>query len=182
MKLTYLASLSLLGLAASGCATMNQPASVSMADEVVATADLMRGNGARVGTVELMREGGELVVVGSLSNLPAGPHGFHLHTTGRCDAPDFQSAGGHLNPYDRAHGKLAPQGKHLGDLDNITVPASGMVTVRQSVGSDTAMDLARIFDTDGTAVMVHSGPDDYRTDPAGDAGSRIACGVMRRVS
>ena len=182
MTMKFLAPIPFLAFAMSGCATMDEASSGSMGQEAVGTANLLRGDGTQVGTVQLMRDGGELVLAGSLSNLPAGSHGFHLHTTGRCDAPDFQSAGGHLNPYDRAHGKLDPQGKHLGDLDNVTVSASGTVTVRQSVGSDTAMDMERIFDTDGTSVMVHSGPDDYRTDPSGDAGSRIACGVMRRTT
>ncbi|GMM94580.1 hypothetical protein MTsN3n11_28830 [Qipengyuania sp. MTN3-11] len=169
-----LAPISLIAVALSGCATMDDTGS-----DVLGSADVTRSDGTPAGTVRLMESAGELVVTGTLSGLPAGEHGFHLHTTGRCDAPDFQSAGGHLNPYDRDHGKLDPQGKHLGDLDNITVPASGMVTISQSVGMNTNMDIARIFDADGTSVMVHSGPDDYRTDPSGDAGSRIACGVMR---
>ena len=167
---------SFFALMVSGCATVPMES-----ETVLGTADLSRSDGTRIGSVRLLGVGNELVVSGTLTGLPAGQHGFHLHTTGRCDAPDFQSAGGHLNPYAKSHGKLDPQGKHLGDLDNIMVPASGTVTVRQSVGTSMEADLARVFDGDGTSVMVHSGADDYRTDPSGDAGSRIACGIMQRA-
>lgn len=162
--------------ATAGCTTM-----AGGDGETVGAAALSRSDGAPAGAVELVRRSGQLYLVGALAGLPSGQHGFHLHTTGRCDAPDFQSAGGHLNPYNRDHGKLDPQGKHLGDLNNITVSGAGTASINQLVGADAASDLAKIFDGDGTSVMVHSGADDYRTDPSGDAGSRIACGVMRGV-
>ena len=110
-----------------------------------------------------------------------GEHGFHLHTTGKCTAPDFTSAGGHLNPGNNTHGSMSPGGQHLGDMPNLTIAANGTGRAEVQLEGNATDVLADIFDADGTAVVVHEGPDDYRTDPAGDAGSRIACGVIKRV-
>jgi len=110
--------------------------------------------------------------------LPPGVHAIHLHGTGSC-APDFSAAGGHFDPEGREHGFRNPAGPHLGDLPNLFVPAAGNVEteafvprLRLGTGPGT------LLDDDGAAVIVHRGPDDYRTDPAGNAGERIACGVI----
>ena len=112
------------------------------------------------------------------AGLEPGQHGFHLHTTGRCEGPDFKSAGGHLNPLDREHGALNPEGKHVGDMPNLEVGTSRTASTTIDIGPDTAAYRNYLFDADGTAIVIHAGPDDYRTDPAGDAGSRVACGVL----
>jgi Cu-Zn family superoxide dismutase len=115
----------------------------------------------------------------SISGLPPGEHAFHIHETGRCEPP-FDSAGGHFNPAGKKHGLLAPEGKHAGDLPNLHVPADGALKlevlateVMLAAGSANSL-----LDSDGAALVVHRDADDYRTDPAGAAGPRIACGVI----
>lgn len=171
------ASLALLA-GTSACTTMMDNG--DMASETVGTASLRLANGASAGTAMLMRDGDGYAVMVRAMGLQPGAKGFHLHTTGRCDAPDFTSAGGHLNPGDRDHGRLSPGGPHLGDMTNLQVGTDGMVTATVEVPDVRTDALAQIFDADGTAVMIHSGPDDYRTNPSGDAGSRVACGVLVR--
>ena len=160
----------------SACAT-----TTNMSSEPLATAMMVSSTGAQLGTATLLENGNSLSMSIEVAGLPAGSHGFHLHTTGSCERPDFQSAGGHLNPAGKSHGIYSPNGAHLGDLPNLTVSDSGTAAQTFSLVGNLADSEAAIFDADGTAVMIHAGPDDYRTDPAGDAGSRIACGVLQRV-
>ncbi len=138
-------------------------------------------NGMPAGTVQLLSNGQTVTVAGAVTGMEPGQHGFHLHTTGRCAAPGFASAGGHLNPGNHSHGSLASGGKHLGDMPNLTVGANGSGSIEYQLDGSASTVLDAIFDGDGTAVVVHAGADDYRTDPAGDAGSRVACGVLKRV-
>ncbi|MDG6079998.1 superoxide dismutase family protein [Erythrobacter litoralis] len=163
-------------LALAGCSTMDgaEPRELAMAN-------LSNSSGQPVGTATLVDYGTSRAMRVMVTGIPAGPHGFHLHTTGTCTPPDFQSAGGHLNPEDNEHGRLNPDGKHLGDLLNIDVPASGTLTTEVPVDGTPDYLMEELFDADGTAVMIHSGADDYRTNPSGDAGSRIACGVLTRA-
>jgi Cu-Zn family superoxide dismutase len=175
-----------LGAAAlTACTTVENVAddvASELTTEQVGTASLSFANGQPAGTARLMSDGDQLSVAVMVNGVEPGAHGFHLHTTGACRAPDFTSAGGHLNPYDRNHGRLSPGGSHLGDMPNLQVDASGSAGGTFDVSDTPERALEEIFDTDGTAVVVHAGADDYRTDPAGDAGSRIACGVLRPVS
>ncbi len=114
-----------------------------------------------------------------VTGLPPGTYGAHIHMTGRCEAPDFASAGGHWNPMSRQHGSENPQGPHMGDLPNLVVAANGTGTLSAEIphgalrGGDHA-----VLDAGGAAVIVHASPDDYRTDPSGNSGARIACGVL----
>ena len=160
-------------LATSGCATAYEGSSSE-----VGTAMLTDRNGNDVGSAMLYSEGDEVTVSVSLEGLSAGTHAVHLHTTGDCSASDFTSAGGHLNPMGNEHGSLNPQGAHLGDLPNAEVSAAGVGIVSETLRGSRASVVSQIFDADGTAVVVHADADDYRTDPAGDAGSRVACGVI----
>lgn len=160
-------------VATTGCATPYEDA-VRQAG----SAQIVDRNGNGVGTARLYDRGGEVTVSVSLSGLPQGLHAVHLHTTGDCSANDFTSAGGHLNPMGKQHGRLNPEGAHLGDLPNVEISEAGIGTVSTILNGPAETVLAQIFDTDGTAVVVHEGPDDYRSDPAGAAGSRIACGVF----
>lgn len=146
----------------------------------VGQATLSFANGLPAGTAQLLQDGTGLRIAVAATGLTPGAHGFHLHTAGWCEAPGFTSAGGHLNPDGRNHGTQGPGGPHLGDLPNLQVSASGSATATEPVAGGEAA-LAAIFDGDGTAVVIHADPDDYRTDPAGDAGERVACGVLRRV-
>ncbi|TMJ20892.1 MAG: superoxide dismutase family protein [Alphaproteobacteria bacterium] len=108
--------------------------------------------------------------------LAPGAYGTHIHTTGRCDPPDFASAGGHWNPSGAKHGKDNPQGPHNGDLPNLLVGADGRGNFDYLIPGAS---LAALMDADGASVMIHAAADDYRTDPSGNSGARIACGVLR---
>ena len=113
-----------------------------------------------------------------LTGLPAGEHGIHVHATGQCDAPAFTTAGGHFNPDSMQHGFENPQGPHHGDLRNVTVGDDG--TAQQELTAPAGTTLAALLDADGAALVVHATADDYRTDPSGNSGDRIACGVITR--
>ena len=132
--------------------------------------------GRDLGTLIVRGEGEGIAIFGTLERLPPGTHGFHLHDTGRCEAP-FESAGDHWNPTSRQHGRENPGGPHLGDLPNLTVPEDSTVVLQVMTGG-TLRGATALLDQDGAAVVIHAGPDDERTDPAGNSGSRIACGVV----
>jgi superoxide dismutase, Cu-Zn family len=146
----------------------------------VGQASLSFANGLPAGTAQLLRDGSGLRIVVAATGMTPGAHGFHLHTTGRCEAPGFTSAGGHLNPSGRKHGTQAPGGPHLGDLPNIQINANGSGAATEIITGGDAT-LSAIFDADGTAVIIHANADDYVTDPTGNAGDRVACGVLRRA-
>ena len=175
MKRITLAAMGILPFLAAACSTLNDTAPAELA-----TANLINAQGQQVGSVRLVDYGDSRAMRLSVTSIAPGTHGFHLHTTGQCTAPDFQSAGGHLNPQNYQHGQLNPQGKHLGDLPNIDIPSNGTLTTEIAIDGSRDYLITELFDADGTAVMIHSGADDYRTDPAGDAGSRIACGILGR--
>src|SRR3546814_5370840 len=109
-------------------------------------------------------------------------HGFHIHEACSCEPPAFESAGGHHNPACAKHGLLSPDGAHAGDLPNAHVGADGVLEgVRLAHGVTLGEDAeATLFPEGGTALVFHAMPDDYETDPAGDSGDRIACGVIER--
>ena len=147
--------------------------------ERIGSATLVMSNGVPAGTVQVLASGNQVSLAAGVTGVAAGPHGFHLHTTGSCVAPDFTSAGGHLNPLGRDHGTMATDGSHLGDLPNIVVQPGGSGTLTAELQGTRAQVAEWLFDADGTAVVLHANPDDYRTDPSGNAGSRIACGVLK---
>ena len=146
-----------------------------------ATADLRDTNGSPMGEARLMRIGDTLELAVTARGLTPGEHGFHLHTTGRCELPDFTSAGGHLNPTNEGHGLLDDDGSHLGDLPNLEVRANGTASVQVPIRGPRSTVMDQIFDSDGTAIVIHANADDGRTDPSGDAGPRVACGVLTRT-
>jgi Cu-Zn family superoxide dismutase len=128
--------------------------------------------------VQLLAAGDGVSVVATLSGFPPGTHAVHLHTTGKCEGPGFTSAGGHLNPAMHQHGKDNPNGAHLGDLPNAEVAQNGGAAISAQLTGAEASVIDAIYDADGTAIVVHEKADDYRTDPTGNAGSRLACGVI----
>lgn len=158
------------------------PASAQPAPQPLslATAALKAADGTERGLATVTSTGGKIELRISGMALPPGEHGAHLHAVGRCDGPDFTSAGGHLNPHAKLHGTLNPKGSHLGDLPNMTVASDGKGSLFATVPGTTADVEANVFDADGTAVVIHAGPDDYKTDPSGNSGGRIACGVLVR--
>ena len=137
------------------------------------------GDGALLGSVMVSEDPGGLVMNVSAIAMPAGVHGIHLHEKGLCEGPKFASAGAHWNPGAKQHGRDNPAGPHVGDLANLTVAADG--TAKSSIpvaGVKTASGAMMLADADGTALVVHAKPDDYKTDPSGDSGDRIACAVL----
>ncbi|MCX7284199.1 MAG: superoxide dismutase family protein [Novosphingobium sp.] len=134
--------------------------------------------GKTVGSAEIVRTAAGMTLNAKVSGISPGVHGIHLHQTGKCEAPGFTTAGGHLNPTAHQHGTMNPAGPHLGDLPNIEVGADGNGTISVPIAGQASDITAAIVDSDGTAVVVHAGPDDYKTDPSGNSGGRIACGVL----
>ena len=168
-----LIALTLAGLA--GCTTMG-----TIPTKRIASAILHNTNGLPAGTAVLIASGDSLTLNLAAASLPAGGHGLHLHMIGSCEIPTFSSAGGHLNPEGHLHGTANPAGSHLGDLPNLTIDAhdAGALSIRLR---GTRADLeAALFDSNGSAIVVHADPDDYKTDPSGNSGTRIACGVLER--
>jgi Cu-Zn family superoxide dismutase len=142
-----------------------------------ATAMLHDAQGKQVGTVNLSDSYAGLLVDGTVNDLGLGAHGIHLHSVGKCEPP-FTSAGGHFNPGARMHGYLNQHGPHLGDMPNIYTPAAGTMHFAFRVPGVTLKGQNALLDADGAAVVVHAGADDYKTDPAGNSGGRVACGVI----
>lgn len=142
---------------------------------------LADAQGRSVAQAELDEQAGGVRVRLSTTAMPAGVYGLHFHMVGRCDAPAFESAGAHWNPTGARHGRDNPAGAHLGDLPNLTVGADGRGSVTYSVSGATIAGGANpLRDADGSALMIHAAADDYRTDPSGNSGARIACGVVPR--
>lgn len=137
--------------------------------------DIIGTGGEVIGRLELVDGAGGVLLKARIEGLPPGEHGFHLHETGRCEPP-FASAGGHYNPTGRAHGLLSDDGPHAGDLPNLVV-AEGATTAGVHAFAD-GLSIAELHDGDGSALVIHAGPDDYRTDPAGAAGDRVACAAI----
>jgi Cu-Zn family superoxide dismutase len=145
-----------------------------------AQADIVNTQGQKIGTATIRQSGGGVHMNVEVSKLPPGKHGIHVHTVGKCEGPDFTSAGAHFNPTSKKHGKDNPEGPHAGDLLNIEVAADG--SGKTSL-SDSNVILSggpsSLFHKSGTALVIHEKPDDYKTDPAGNSGARIACGVIK---
>ena len=162
-------------VALAACSTVPQPAA-----ETLASTELKLADGQPAGTARVVSNGQEVRLIADVTSVSPGEHGIHLHAVGQCEAPAFTSAGGHLNPEGKQHGTENPAGSHLGDLPNITADEAGNGSISIVLHSTREQLLNFLFDSDGTAVVVHAGPDDYKTDPAGNSGGRIACGVLAR--
>lgn len=159
-------------------------ASVGTADEYrTAAGKFVNAKGETIGVASLV-EGKEGVYISfAVQGLPPGIKGFHIHEKGTCTPPDFGSAGGHFNPYNREHGFKNLKGPHAGDLRNITIRDDGtMATVRLATQVTLVHDKKNsLLDKDGSALVIHEREDDYVTNPAGNAGARIACVELKAV-
>lgn len=161
-------------IALAGCSTVGD-----FPGERLGGATLSLANGQPAGTAQILAVGDRVTLAVGLTGIAPGTHGIHLHTTGQCTAPDFTSAGGHLNPLGKRHGSLAEGGKHTGDLPNVVIQPGGSGALTADLEGTPEQVRAWLFDGDGTALVVHADPDDYRTDPSGNSGARIACGIVR---
>lgn len=168
------AALALVGVATVGCTTV-----ADLPGERLGSAALTLATGQPAGTAQIVAGGNRVTLTAGVSGITPGVHGIHLHTIGACRAPDFASAGGHLNPLGRHHGSLAPDGAHAGDLPNLTVSASGNGALTADLPGTPDQVRSWLFDADGAAIVVHADPDDYKSDPSGNSGARVACGVFK---
>jgi Cu-Zn family superoxide dismutase len=152
---------------------------LSSASATDAKATFKSADSADVGRADLTQVSGGVLIKLALKGLPPGGHAFHIHAVGKCEAP-FTSAGGHFNPQNKKHGMMASDGQHAGDMPNLDVPASGELKLEVL---NTAVTLEKgaansLFKPEGTALVIHATVDDYKSDPAGNAGGRIACAVI----
>ena len=164
------------GAAALLAATVSMP--VHAAGEMANT-QLKDASGKAVGDVDLMQTPAGVLIKLQIKGLPPGEHAFHVHAVGKCEPP-FESAGPHFNPGNHKHGMMAGEG-HAGDMPNLHVPQSGELTV-EVVNEAVTLDKGKpnsLFDNDGSSLVIHAKADDYKSDPAGNAGDRIACGVIQ---
>ena len=151
-----------------------------------ASGTLVDGTGKTIGAVQLEQRANVVTVNVTFQGVDAikpGEHGIHLHAVGKCDGPDFTTAGGHFNPTGKKHGTRNPEGPHAGDLPNLVVGPStatqgGYAYTATATGVTLSAGPTSLFDADGTALVIHAGPDDYATDPAGNSGGRVACAVL----
>jgi Cu-Zn family superoxide dismutase len=144
-----------------------------------AKATLKDAAGKEVGQATLVQAPHGVLVKLTLKGATPGEHAFHVHAVGKCEPP-FTSAGGHFNPGSRKHGLEAAEGSHAGDMPNLHIPPGGdlVVEIANPMISLVKGQPNSVFDADGSALVIHAGADDYKTDPAGNAGDRIACGVI----
>jgi Cu-Zn family superoxide dismutase len=169
-------------IAVAGCAAGSSGSSQPSARVVSpsATANMIDAQGKNVGTASLVQSNFGGVLVLKLTGLPPGPHGLHIHTAGVCEPPAFTSAGPHLNPDAHQHGSRNPKGPHLGDLPNVTASPDGSVDTTIAVSPALLKPGVIGSGTSARALVVHAKADDQMTDPSGNSGDRIACGVLQR--
>jgi superoxide dismutase, Cu-Zn family len=151
------------------------------ADKPSAEAELLDANGDSVATATLAPASQGVKITLDVQNLAPGMHAFHIHSVGSCEPPDFKSAGGHFNPDGKKHGLKNPEGPHAGDMENFEVGADGTAHV-ELVNTSVTLGEGKnsLFQPGGTALVIHEKADDLVSDPAGNAGARVACGVIEK--
>jgi superoxide dismutase, Cu-Zn family len=167
-----------LAMAGLGACARDEAAVEPVSNDVPGPIALQDPGGRLLANATVSDDGGLRVRV-EAAGLVAGTYGVHLHQIGLCEPPAFESAGPHWNPSGRQHGRLNPLGPHLGDLPNLIVGADGAGVLEFVIPGATLHRGERaLLDRDGASLVVHTGPDDYRTDPSGNSGARLACGVV----
>ncbi len=169
-----------------GCASLlaaiairSLPSIIAVEAAETAKAMLKDAKGEDMGSVSLTQTSAGVLLQLLLKGVPAGEHAFHIHAVGKCETPGFDSAGGHFNPGNARHGMMSGPG-HAGDMPNLHVPASGALDL-EVLNATITLNKDKpnsVFHPGGTAIVIHAGKDDYVSDPAGNAGGRIICGVI----
>jgi len=155
------------------------PASASRMAHPDAVATLADASGAAKGTASVWSTGHGLRILVHATGLQPGTYGLHIHAVGKCEGPAFASSGAHWNPTMKQHGRDNPAGAHEGDIPNITIGADGSGEVDAEIhGAMLSGRPEALLDADGASVMIHAAADDYRTDPSGNSGARMVCGVF----
>lgn len=178
------AAVALAGIAVAAAQTAPERPDFNGTSVQSITSPLRDSNGATIGSVQLWEDSdGVVKVFVGASGLTAGAHGLHIHAVGHCSGPAFTTAGGHFNPHAKKHGLLAPDGHHAGDLPGLDVGADGTATYITTTEDVTlSAGPKSIFDTDGSSLIIHAGPDDQLTDPTGNSGARVACAVLANAA
>ncbi len=168
-------------LVLSGCGGMNEKVPVNAEAVKTVETSLINTEGKQIGEAHFTDADGILTISLRAEGLEPGIHGIHLHEKAVCTSPDFKSAGGHFNPTDQQHGFDNPKGYHLGDLPNLDVDDEGKVAVKVTMHNLTLQPAKpnSLMDGDGSALVIHADPDDYKTDPSGNSGDRIACAELK---
>ena len=176
-------------LAASAAALLtNSALSQTTAENApTATAEMINAQGEAIGTATFTETPNGVLIRAELQGLEPGEHGYHIHQTGQCDAQGgFETAGGHFNPGEAEHGFMMEGGPHAGDMPNQFVAEDGklnlnVINTAITLGESDGQERHSVFDDDGSALVIHAGQDDYESQPSGDAGDRIACGVIEKA-
>lgn len=154
----------------SGCLLQSTPQSLEV--------DMYDGVGNKMGTATFSEKAEGMNINLKVSGLSPGLHGIHIHDVGKCEGPDFKSAGEHYNPEDKDHGLMTTEGPHAGDLPNINADEKGKVEVDLTAEGVSFRGEKSVLKGDGVALVIHEGQDDGVTDPAGNSGARVICGEV----
>lgn len=159
------------------CSTVQTAEPIAVSE--VASAYLTRADGSTVGVATLSQRTDGLWLSIAADAPGRGTYGMHVHAIGKCEGPEFTSAGPHWNPALKQHGRDNPMGAHIGDMPNVTSNANGKLVIETKLDGAMLSGAGGVLDLDGASVVIHEKADDYKTDPSGNSGKRLICGVFK---